>query len=267
MRTLFSLTLFSSFSFFLACAPGGPAEDAGVTGDAGAVDDAGVADDAGGADDAGAPEADAGPDGPLAGFGELSGDCRVLDSELSDAAPHFFEGAIDFGTDPFDDPADVPLLTAGGQEILSDGNAGGSSLESEIFAFEVLARCEGAALLKTETEIDYTDDMGKITDLLIDIDGAKIGVSVTRALAFPFDDPYTVMQATDLLTDKLQGVLDSTANVAAADAWDKQILSVIAYTPAHVVSLRSAWDALDASLKADTIVYVTASNGDDAFLY
>ena len=31
-------------------------------------------------------------------------------------------------------------------------NAGGSSLESEVMSFEVLHYCEGATLLKTETD-------------------------------------------------------------------------------------------------------------------
>jgi hypothetical protein len=254
------LVLVAPLLVCVACGPA-PQADAGPDpADAGAAD-AGAPD--AGADDAGF---DAGPSGPAPGFGDITGPCGALDDELGDAAPSFHANAIDFGTDPYDD-ADYGALTAGGQEIIDDGNAGGSSLLSEVFAFELLARCEGATLLKTETEIAYTDPQGKITDLLVDIDGRTLGVSVTRAIAFPFDDPYTVAQAQTLLEDKLQGVLDSTANVAASDAWDKQILSVIAYTPAHADAFEQAWAAVDSALRADTIVYVTATDGDDAPLY
>lgn len=246
-----------------AGAPDAGALDAG-TNDGGDVDagafDAGILD--GGADDAGT--LDAGP--PHPGFGVISGDCDVLDTELESALPFFFENAIDFGADPFDDPADVPRLTPGGQEILAAGNAGGSSIESEIFAFEVLARCDAAELLKTENAIEYLD-AGKITDLLVEIETLKIGVSVTRAVAFPFDDPYPFERAETLLNDKLSDILESSALVAPEDAWAKQILHVIAYSPAHTQTLRDAWDTIDAAIKADTIVYVTATNGDDAFLY
>lgn len=252
--------------FAVACAPA-VSDDAGPD----AVDAGGA--DAGGADagaDAGTPVADAGVladgGGPLAGFGTITGACGVLDDELTDTAPSFVRNAIDFGTDPWDE-ADLAALTAGGQEIINDGNAGGSSLLSEVFAYEVLARCEGASLTKTETEVLYTDPQGKITDLLVQVDGLPIGVSVTRAVAFPFEDPYTVAQAQAILEQKLQGVLDSSANVTTADGWQKQILSVIAYAPGHADALEQAWPLVDASLRADTIVYVTVSNGDDAFLY
>ncbi|MGM0555335.1 MAG: hypothetical protein ACQEVA_03055, partial [Myxococcota bacterium] len=203
---------------------------------------------------------------PLEGFGDISGTCAVLDDELDSEQPSYFENAIDFGNDPYDE-SDKPLLTAGGMEIIDDGNAGGSSLYSEVFAYEVLYRCELAELLKTETEVAYQDPQGKITDLLVDIDGLKIGVSVTRAVAFPFDDPYTVQQATDLLTDKLSDVLSSSQNVAPEDAWEKQILHVIAYAPGHEDSIEAAFGQLDASIKADTILWVTVSNGSDDFLY
>lgn len=200
---------------------------------------------------------------PLDGLGTLSGDCDVLDTELSDGAPSIFVNTLDFGTEAFDYAA----LSEGGQTVHDDGNLGGSSLYSEIFAYEVLYRCEEAALLQTEGGIVYTDPSGKKTDLLVDLDGQTIGVSVTRAFAWPPEDPYTVAQATELLDDKLADVLLSSANVGAEHAWEKQILSVIAYTPDHAASIVTAWEALDADTKADTIVLVTATEGDDAFLY
>lgn len=260
-----------------ACAPASAPDGEGGS-DAGQGDsvvrvDAGQPDAGQGGPDGGTVQPDAGdpppppPQGPAPGFGVLSGDCRVLDSELEDNQSYFFAGAIDFGADPFDDPDDVMLLSPGGQEILQEGNLGGSSLESEVFAFEVLTRCESAELLKTESEVEYSNPMGKKTDLLVRIGAYKIGVSVTRAIAYPFEDPYTVEKATDLLTQKLEAVAQSSANVAPADAWQKQILSVIAYAPGHAESLRSAWDMLDPATKGDTIIYVTVSNGDDAFLY
>lgn len=199
-------------------------------------------------------------------FGVISGSCGVLDTELTEPSPAWFESIINFGDDPYDD-IDLDRLTPGGQKIIADGNAGGSSLLSEVFAYEVLARCEDAVLLKTETEVAYDDPMGKITDLLVEIDGIPIGVSVTRAVGFPRADPYTVAQAETLLVDKLNDVAASSGNVAAEDAWAKQVLHVIAYAPGHAQSLRAAYDSLPASVVSDTIVWVTISEGDDDFLY
>lgn len=248
-----------------ACAPAtGPADAGGPVpvADAGG----GLNTDGGEALDAGAP-LDGGFVAPLPGFGLIGGDCDVLDAELNDTSPHFFVGNIDFGDDPFDIPEDVSQLSEGGQEILADGNLGGSSEASEIFAYEILLRCENASLLKTESEISYADPMGKKTDLLLQIDGVRIGVSVTRAMVFPPADTYPVTNATDLLSRKLDGVRSASANVHPDDRWQKQILSILAYGPDFADSLREAWDDLDAETKGDTIVYVTVTNGDDGFIY
>lgn len=206
-------------------------------------------------------------DGPLDGFGEITGPCGFLDvatRQTSDFS--MYQNAIDFFDDPYDD-ADLLLLTDGGQEILSDGNAGGSSILSEVFSYEVLARCEGAELLKTENEIIYNDPSGKKTDLLIQVGQSKLGVSVTRAVGYPRDDPYTVETAQSLLEQKLSGVLSSTANVSDADAWSKQILHVVAYAPEHASSLETAYELLSDEVRSDTLVIVTISHGDDEFLY
>ncbi|MDF1561592.1 MAG: hypothetical protein P1V51_01040 [Deltaproteobacteria bacterium] len=230
----------------------------------GGADDGGTPD--GGDPDGGADDGGTGPIDPLAGFGGLSGDCWVLDTELTDPTPSIHVNHLDFALDPYDHPADYDQLTPGGQVIIDTQNAGGSSEYSELFSYEVLARCEGAALLKTETEIVY-DTAGAITDILVNIDGQKIGVSVTRAMIWPLDDPFPVSVAQARLEDKLAGVIASSANVSAGDAWVKQILHFIAYGQEHADSLVTAFDLVDPALKADTIVYVTVSDGDDLFIY
>ena len=174
---------------------------------------------------------------------------------------------LDLGDNPYEDD-ELALLTAGGQEIWADGNAGGSSIYSEIFAYEVLHRCELALLLKTETEVEYTIPDSKITDLVVEIDGVKVGVSVTRAVGWPQDAPWTTAQAVTLLEKKLESILSSSAAVAPADAWTKQILHIIAYADQHAEAIETALATeIAAETAADTIVIVTVSDGDDAFLY
>ncbi|MCB9735544.1 MAG: hypothetical protein H6745_23385 [Deltaproteobacteria bacterium] len=244
------------------------ADDTAIAEDSGGDD---VAEDTAGEDSAPGDAADTDTDTdavetvPTAGFGAISGDCGVIDTELADPGPTLFVNHIDFGDDPYD-AADLDLLTDGGQAIIAAGNAGGSSLYSEVFAYELLARCELATLLKTETTIEYVGD-GKITDLLVEIDGEKVGVSVTRAVAFPFDSTYTEAQAKSLLEKKLGDILLSSGHVAESDRWVKQILSVVAYGDQHAAAIESAWASIDAAVRADTIVIVTVSDGDDAFLY
>ena len=211
---------------------------------------------------------------PRAGFGDIDGECAALGELMAGdlTTPAIFVNRLDFGVDVFDDPEDLGLLTAGGQEIIADGNAGGSSLYSEVFAYEVLYRCADAVLLKTETEITYSNPMGRITDFLIEMDGVQLGVSVTRAIAFPFDEPYPIANGRALLVDKLSDLLESDANVTGDDVWANQILHVVAYSSQHATVIEDLFNSEDAELQqliTDTqvILVVTATDGADAPLY
>ena len=215
----------------------------------------------------GAAPVDADSAVPLAGFGAVTGMCGVLNDPqlMMGTAPVYVTDTMTFAT-AYHDPADRSLLTPGGQTLAATPNAGGSSGLSEVFAFEELDRCERATLLKTETQIVYSTP-GKITDELVEIDGRKIGVSVTRAVHFPFGQPYTPDEARTLITRKLTDIQASTANVSAADRWDKQILAVLAYDAQHAGVVADVWASLDAATKADTVVLVTVTDGADDFIY
>ncbi|MBE7451700.1 MAG: hypothetical protein HS111_23250 [Kofleriaceae bacterium] len=216
-----------------------------------------------------APPPDAAPDAavpPLPGFGAISGQCGVIDAAVlaADQAV-WFQGELTFAT-RFVDPDDRAALTPGGLEVLLDDNAGGSSRYSEVFAFEWLARCELAALLKTETEIVY-DVAGKKADLLVELGGARVGVSVTRAVTFPFGSPFTPAAATTLLQGKLDDLALATTQVTAADAWSEQLLATLAYDAQHAQVLMDAWAALDPTTRRETILVVAVTSGDDLFIY
>ncbi|MBK9034393.1 MAG: hypothetical protein IPL61_24525 [Myxococcales bacterium] len=207
-----------------------------------------------------------GPDAAAAGFGALSGQCGVLTlAELDGTDPLWFQGEFTFDN-RYDDPAERPQLTPGGQYMMSVPNAGGSSVFSEVFAYEWLARCEQATLLKTETEIVY-DVVGKKVDMLVEIDGRKVGVSVTRAMTFPLGDPYTLAAATTLFERKLDDIQLATEQVSAGDRWSKQMLTVMAYDLQHAQVAMEAWSMLDAATKDDTLLVVAVTNGDDLFIY
>ena len=199
---------------------------------------------------------------PLEGFGVIDGECGMLLEGPINSTAFIVHNSIDFGNLTLNDED----LSTGSQEILSDGNLNNGSIYSEIFAFEMLYRCETATVLQTETEVEYTDPNGKKTDLIIAIEEQHFGVSITRAFNYPPEEPYTQEAAVTLLEDKLSDIELSSANVSNP-TWDRQILSIIAYSPEHVSQITSAWENLDANIKGDTIIYVTATNGNDEFLY
>ena len=197
-----------------------------------------------------------------AGFGTITGTCGVVEPQLDEPTPSLFENRFDFEDDWFD-PGDRSKLTEGGQQIFDDPNLGGSSIESEIMAFELLHRCEGATLLKTETEILY-DQSGFITDLLVEIADSKVGVSVTR-LYKPGGLSQT--EVSTIIEGKLEGIQGSSQNVSDEDAWVKQVLVVMAYDDAHADKAETAWLAFDAELKSDTVLYLVTTDGSDGSIY
>ncbi len=208
------------------------------------------------------------PTTALDGFGTVTGQVwSITVSMIDSTSSSTIRNTLDFGADPYD-AVDLSKLTVGAQKIINDGGGGGSSLLSKAFSFDMLARCEGATLLKSESEITYTDPAGKKTTMLVQIDGRKVGVSVTRAVSVPTaSDPYLLATAQAMLESYLQDILLSTANVAATDQWSKQILYVMAQSTSHADTIFLAWDQINATLKADTILIVTATEGDDTGLY
>ncbi len=204
---------------------------------------------------------DAPPDAPPgAPWGPISGAaCGGLTAALESPQPSFHTTTWDIQVDAFD-PA--LLVSPGPKQRFEEPNAGGSSKCSEIFSMTWLIACEGAQFYKLETEISY-DVSGAITDFEVIIGGDKIGVSVTRAYLGPFNMSYTADDADTLLTNKLSGVNESTANVSANDAWTKQILHIWTLQPEWVPILESAWQGLEASLKSDTVVLVTVEAGSE----
>lgn len=205
--------------------------------------------------------------GALAGFGTILGSCGVVAPQLGVASPSVHgDRTFGFGDHPYDDPVDRSSLTPGAQAIIEAGNLGGSALISQVFAFEVLARCEQASLVKTANQIVY-DAVGAKTDLLVQIAGQPVGIEVARAFTFPSGSPYTLPAATTTLTDGLVDINESTQNVAVEDAWVKQVLVVMAVDQQHADVLSEAWLALDATTKADTVVYVVVTDGSDTNVY
>lgn len=204
---------------------------------------------------------------PLPGFGTITGSCGVITEALLDGTtPTWIDSTLDFMSNRYDDPAERSMLTAGGVQLILDGNAGGSSVYSEVFAFEWLARCEGATLGKSENQIEY-DVEGKKADILVEIDGRDVGVSVTRAMTFPFGNPYQLSAALSLIERKLDDLQLATMQVSAADRWTAQMLVLLAYDTQHAQVAMQAWSMLDAETRAATTLVTVVTEGDDTFIY
>lgn len=217
--------------------------------------------------DAGKPKKDASqpPPAPDDLLGTLSGSCGIVKTQLTTTSPTLEQNALAFVTGETYEKAS---LSGDGQRMFDVPNAGGSSAESEVMSLEVLRTCEGAKLLKTETEVHYIDDdagPATITDILLEIDGKKVGVSVTRAYK-PQGIPFSDSDVKTLIEKKLEGVNRSTQRVAPEDKWVKQILHVFAATQAQADAVVRVLPTIDAGARADTIVLITRTTG-GGFIY
>lgn len=155
----------------------------------------------------------------------------------------------------------APSLSSGATRVLTEDNAGGSSYISEAMSVELLHRCFGAALCKTEMELEYWPSNGAITDFSVELAGGiELGVSVTRALQPPKAKPFSEVDAEALLRKKLKGVIRST-ETCVNGAWSKQLLHVWAQSAKIAARLRAAYERLEPELVADTLVLVTLCRG------
>jgi len=159
-------------------------------------------------------------------------------------------------------------LTDGGNTIKYVPNAGGTSVNSEVFSFEVLNFLINAKLQATEMQLEYFPLGSKITDYSIRVGEQILGVSVTRAMKFGagvFDD----MDAFRLLSKKLYGVNASTKAVLKRFRWKKQILHIWAESAQVADTLERVYhsDFIDDTLRNNTLVIVTICQNDSAFIF
>lgn len=208
----------------------------------------------------------AGPDGDILGT-LVSGACGIVKSQLTASAPTIENNLLVFVAGETFDKAS---LSAGGQTLFDTPNAGGSSGESEVMSFEVLHYCEGATLVKTETEVMYEppDAAGgnSITDILVAIDAKKVGVSVVRAYRPANQPAMTDAEIKSLIEKKLKGIVASSARVLPADKWVKQILHVFSSSQANTDAIARVWPTIEDAVRADTITLVTQTQG-GGFVY
>ena len=199
-------------------------------------------------------------------LGTLSGSCGTVRTLVTSPNPSLEDNVLVFVAGETYTKAS---LSTDGQRLYDTANAGGSSAESEVMSFEVLHACEGASLLKTETEISYAppDDSGpnSITDILVMIGGNKVGVSVTRAYK-PSSQALSDADVKSLLEKKLLGINRSSERVLQTDKWVKQILHVFAVDKNASDAVSRVWPTIDTALRADTIVLVTQTSG-GGFVY
>jgi len=153
---------------------------------------------------------------------------------------------------------DKVSLSEGSRRICDTPNAGGSSIWSEVLAFEVLSSLFPCSLMKTEMELKYWPPGCKITDFSIQLFNQTVGVSVTRAMKFR--GQFSEEDALHLFAKKLEGVNVSSLCVLPEQAWRKQILFIWASHQYVADTLMRVYSKLEDTLRSNTLVAIFVSN-------
>ena len=142
------------------------------------------------------------------------------------------------------------------ERMLNTPNAGGSSAISEAVSFELLHRLFDAELIATEMEIVYNFENTKKTDLICDINGVSLAISVTRAMKQKGRE-FTKESAIRLLEKKLNCVLGSNLAVSDKHAWFKQMLLIWVQDSDIAKIMRETYEKdIDSKYKTNTIVVI-----------
>lgn len=159
------------------------------------------------------------------------------------------------------------LLGSDAQTVYYDSNTGGSAIEARSLGMEILSRLANATLIDAETQIQYVDVGGIKTDMIISIENLNVGVDVTIAVHYPPNDPYSIQEATALLTAKLGDIILKGQNIVPDYNCTKYILMIFAYDSETAGLLSTAWESIDPAIRTNTIVLVVTTEGVDGFLY
>jgi hypothetical protein len=122
-------------------------------------------------------------------------------------------------------------------------NAGGSSNKSEALSMQFMHYRFGATDFIPEMDVDYWIDY-KMCDYLMSLHGENIGVSVTRAIAHPFDSPYTYDMALNLLDKKLYGLIVARNCISERHQFFRAILHIWCMHQQTATSLQQAYQEM-----------------------
>lgn len=87
-----------------------------------------------------------------------------------------------------------------------------------------MERVHGASCFVPEMDVSYWIESKMCDYIMHSKDGVNIGVSVTRAISYPFETPFTLERARTLLERKLYGLVVARNCVSECHSFDVSVL-------------------------------------------
>lgn len=129
------------------------------------------------------------------------------------------------------------------RRALTISNAGGSSEISESLSMYYMLLKFGARHFIPEMEVNYRFQ-SNICDYLMEINGQRVGVSVTRAINYPFDKAISKETANTLLYKKLTGIVIAKRAVTSRHNFDISVIHIWCRTLTDAQTLRDAYKVI-----------------------
>jgi len=147
-------------------------------------------------------------------------------------------------------------------------NAGGASELSEAATMQLIQNLLGVSNFVLEQEVKYYID-GKKVDFVFEYINENIGVSVTRAISYPFDKEFSYEQAYELLTKKMYGLIIARSSAIDEHSFFKSVLHIWCMNTQTVDNIDRAFHNIalaDVDLTYNTIS-VMCTICDNDFIY
>lgn len=136
------------------------------------------------------------------------------------------------------------LTSSDARRSLSIENHGGGSEISEFYSIDYFQRIYAACNFVFEEEIEYWIDYSMV-DYICDVNGTRIGVSVSRAMGYPDPTCFTHEKAAHLLRKKLYGLIVARNSVIKSQSFLKSVLHIWCQTLEIAELLRHEFAQLD----------------------
>ena len=147
-------------------------------------------------------------------------------------------------------------------------NAGGSSNISEALSMEYLRKKYNIKDFIPEMEVVYWIE-ACLCDFLMILEDCNVGVSVTRAVSYPFNSEFTIEHARELLNRKLYKLLVARNSISEEQSFDRSILHVWCYSEQVAANMKRAHDEMVAADVDGTYdgVHVICTVCDKIYIY
>lgn len=120
---------------------------------------------------------------------------------------------------------DIPFIDTA-RRSMQIHNAGGSSNISEALSMQYMYHTYGAVDFIPEMEAIYWVEYKMVDYIMTFPDGEKAGVSVTRAVSYPFDEEFNLDKARALMERKLYGLIVARECISEEQSFLKSIIHV-----------------------------------------